>query len=102
MWQFMQKVNSLDEGLFDFIKIEQLCTVMQLKQKKCQISFQIINLNYIGKKEAYFDTENFEVIWFEAPLEERKHLFFTDVPQVNNEVLGVMDSENNLRVYERN
>ncbi|MFC4476307.1 hypothetical protein [Flavobacterium chungangensis] len=68
------------------------------------------NLYFIGTNKGevvnravgVFDTENFEVIWFEAPLEERKHLFFTDVPQVNNEVLGVMDSENNLRVYERN
>ena len=31
---------------------------------------------------------------------EKKYLFFTDAPQANNKLLGVLDSENNLRIYE--
>lgn len=55
----------------------------------------------VNRAVGIFDTEKLEVIWYDAPLEEKKYLFFTDVPQANNKQLGVLDSENNLRIYER-
>ncbi|MBP1225396.1 hypothetical protein [Flavobacterium sp. 1355] len=66
------------------------------------------NLYFIGANKGevvnravgIFDTEKLEVVWYDAPLEEKKYLFFTDVPQTNNKLLGVLDSENNLRIYE--
>ncbi|KFF17760.1 hypothetical protein [Flavobacterium hydatis] len=55
----------------------------------------------VNRAVGIFDTEKLEVIWYDAPLEEKKYLFFTDVPQANNKQLGVLDSENNLRIYQR-
>lgn len=67
------------------------------------------NLYFIGTNKGevvnravgIFDTEILEVVWYDNPLEEKKYLFFTNAPQINNKTLGVLDSENNLRVYER-
>lgn len=66
------------------------------------------NLYFIGTNKGevvnravgIFDTEKLEIVWYDDPLEEKKYLFFTDVPQANNKLLGVLDSENNLRIYE--
>lgn len=67
------------------------------------------NLYFIGTNKGevvnravgVFDTEKLEVVWYDTPLEEKKYLFFTDVPQASTKSLGVLDSENNLRIYER-
>jgi len=67
------------------------------------------NLYFIGanKGEAVnravgiFDTESCEVIWYDTPLEEKKFLFYTDTPQRNDSHLAVLDSENNLWLYEK-
>jgi len=67
------------------------------------------NLYFIGTNKGevvnravgVFDTEKLEVVWYDTPLEEKKYLFFTDVPQASTKSLAVLDSENNLRIYER-
>ncbi|MDR0865388.1 MAG: hypothetical protein LBO74_10730 [Candidatus Symbiothrix sp.] len=67
------------------------------------------NLYFVGARRGeavnravgIFDTESCEVIWYDEPLEEKKFLFFTDAPQANEKYLGVLDSENNLRIYEQ-
>lgn len=67
------------------------------------------NLYFIGKRQGenvnrsvgIFDTELCEIIWYDEPLEKKKFLFFSDIPQANDKYLGVLDTENNLRIYER-
>jgi hypothetical protein len=67
------------------------------------------NLYFIGAKNGeavnrsvgVFDTEKCEVVWHDEPLEEKKFLFYSDLPQANDKFLCVLDSENNLWIYER-
>jgi hypothetical protein len=67
------------------------------------------NLYFIGARRGeavnravgIFDTETCKIVWYDEPLEEKKFLFFTNAPQANDKYLGVLDSENNLRIYER-
>ena len=47
-----------------------------------------------------FDTETLEIIWNDEPLGDGRYLFFTDI-QANDKLLGALDSEQNLRIYER-
>lgn len=67
------------------------------------------NLYFIGAKNGegvnrgvgIFDTEKCDVLWYDQPLEEKKFLFFTDAPQANQTQLGVIDSDNTLRIYNK-
>lgn len=47
-----------------------------------------------------FDTEKLEIIWYDEPLGDGRYLFFTDI-QANDKLIGALDSEQNLRIYER-
>jgi len=67
------------------------------------------NLYFVGAKNGeavlravgIFDTKKYEVIWYDEPLKEKKFLFFVGTPQANEKYLGILDSENNLRIYEK-
>ena len=66
------------------------------------------NLYFTGAKNGetfdraigIFDTEKLEITWYDEPLGEGRYLFFTDI-QANDKLLGALDSEQNLRIYER-
>ncbi|MFK7061451.1 hypothetical protein V3Q90_15135 [Flavobacterium oreochromis] len=66
------------------------------------------NLYFIGAKNGetfdraigIFDTEKYEITWYDEPLGEGRYLFFTDI-QANDKLLGALDSEQNLRIYEK-
>jgi hypothetical protein len=66
------------------------------------------NLYFIGKRDTkfdcavgIFDTEKCAVVWSDEPLEKENYLFFADVPQRNDTHLAVVDTANNLWVYEK-
>lgn len=76
--------------------------------KKSKFYKEDKNLYFTGARsgEAFdraigiFDTEKLEITWYDEPLGERRYLFFTDI-QANDKLLGALDSEQNLRIYER-
>jgi hypothetical protein len=105
-WEF--DINTLQGRIVKDFGVHTLPEYWRIKRSTVYAGDK--NLYFIGARKGeavnravgIFDTEKAEVVWYDEPLEEKKFLFFADAPpQANAKLLAVLDTEKNLRVYER-